>query len=169
MSYATPADMLARYDARVIGDLVGDIGEQVPSAALESNAVLLTFLEEASGEVDVALAFGGRYKPEELQSLTGPTQQLLKRMVCDIAIANLMRRRIPSKPEELEACAAAAKRADEHLKKLHGGEEIFPLPAVVEATKAEVVGPSTLDYAGMQLTRDRTRHYFPHRVTPFGR
>jgi phage gp36-like protein len=165
MLYATAADMLARFDARVLGDLVNDTDSQVDSIGLQSDAVLLAMLGDASGDIEAALLVGGRYTIVDLEALASalpPTNgtAFLKRMCCDITLAYLLRRR-PSKNADSDK--AAADMAERHLDKLRGGDAIFPLDKTIDATEPELVGMRLIDFQNMGLIRDRTRNYFPHR------
>ena len=165
-SYATPADMLARYDARVVGDLVDDTDTQIQPAGLVNNPVLLALLADASSDIDAALTVGSRYTLTDLAGLTGNARQLLIRITCDIALAYLLRRRPSLKSDELKG---VMELANQHLDRLRKGDEIFPLSAVIDASEPLVTGPSTVDFDGMNLMRDRCKNYYPRRVLPFGR
>src|SRR5690242_5903704 len=93
MSYATNPDMLARYDARTVGDLVNDTDIRQTPDQLLTDANLTAALSDACGMVNTAAVVGQRYTPAELAALTGDDLNILKRLVCDIAFVYLANRR----------------------------------------------------------------------------
>ncbi len=167
MSYATPAQFLQRYDARVVGDIVSDNADQVGAAELLDNANLQAALDDASGDIESALLFGERYTPDDLAALTGNSQSLLVRMTCDIAMAFLLRRR-PTK--NAEADAAQLELAEKHLERLRKGDRVFYRGDDVDpAGVVDTTGPTTVQLTSLNLIRDRTQNYYPARQLPFNR
>lgn len=167
MSYATPTEFLKRYDARIVGDLVRDSGEQATSAELLDDVNLQAALDDASGDIDAALMVGERYTPTELDSLTGNSQTLLIRMCCDIAMAFLLRRR-PSKDADKDT--ARLELAERHLNRLRDGEQVFFRGDEFDhAGVLDTTGPSTVQLQNLNLMRDRTQNYYPERRLPFNR
>lgn len=165
MAYASPSDMLARYDARTLGDLVSDDNEQITAVDLTTDAVLLAMLDDASGSIDSELSVGGRFKPADLAGLTGSELSHLKRITCDIAFAYLLRRRGGI---DAEKHGANLKLAETHLERLRRGETIFRIP---DTTNSEPLstGPTLVDLESLNLTRYRTKNYYPHPRLPNGR
>ena len=119
MSYATPAQMLERFDARVIGDLVSDSDSQVSAAELLTDPILQAMLDDASGDIEAALLVGGRYTVADLSGLTGNAQKHLVRICCEVAKAYLLRRRVSYNPEKDKA---EIELAEHHLERLRSGE-----------------------------------------------
>lgn len=166
-SYATPANMLSRFDKRLIGGLVSDTGTEVAEGDLPTNAVLLELLADASGEVESALTVGERYSADQLAALTGNSQKLLIRLVCEITWLNLVGRRGEKYTEDYEAMRKAA---GDRLNRLRKGENVFNIQATLEAGNIHVTGPSTVAIEQLQLMRDRVgTAYYPRRRMPFGR
>lgn len=165
-SYATVAQLLERYDARLIGDIVSDDNEQVAAAALPANAKVLASLADASGDIESALLVARRYSAAELAGLTGHAQMHLIRMTCDIAMSYLLRRRVGTEPEKLAAFLDLAER---HLEKLRKGINVFGLDDQMDAGLPEVTGPTSVDFQNMNLMRDRVHNYYPARRLPFNR
>lgn len=93
MSYATPADLLVRYDARLLGDLVQDANVRLTSAQLLTDANVIAALLDASGLIESACFVGQRYTSANLNGLTGNSLGLIKRLTCDFAFAFLRMRR----------------------------------------------------------------------------
>jgi len=156
MSYATPADLLARVDTQIVGDLITDDDpetglrdrpsrDEILSTASEANSVLQTALDDASGDVLAALGKAKRYTSAQLSGLTGVALAKLKRIVCDIATSYLFDRRPDSKNQEMAEAYAA--KAEKHLKALKTGEDIFGLAdeTDVEAGLVDTDGPTSLD------------------------
>lgn len=163
MSYATPAQFLERYDARDIGDLCNDDGQQVSRIDLLADTKLQAALDDASGAIDAALLAGGRYTAADLVGLTGFSLSFLIRITCDIALANIWGRRPLYRFEERKACMDAA---EAHLKQLRLGENVFNVAANILAGAPTIDGPTTVQYDALNLVRDRTRNYYPARHLP---
>ena len=167
MAYASPADMVLRYDANTLSDLLSDTGEAI--ADLTNNASLLAMLAASSGRLEAALLVSNHYTVTELASLTGNSLALIKDIVCDLTMARVLRRR----PEKIasEALQAVAKEAEEYLDRLRKGDRIFDLAAHEAAGTPDVDGPSAADYEQLNLIPDRTKHFYPPRALrlPLGR
>jgi phage gp36-like protein len=169
MALATPSDMIARYDERSIADLLSDTGDPVESADLATDTKLLAALESASGRVEAAVLVSNNYTAAELAGLTGNSLALLKDIVCDIAMARLLRRR-PEKIGE-DSLASIAKESEDYLDRLRNGDRLFDVPAHREAGTPSVDGPTAVDYQNLNLIPDRTKHFYPRRSgrLPIGR
>lgn len=168
MSYATPAQLLQRYDARTIGDLVSDSGDQVTPTALLSDANLLAQLDDASGEIESALLQAGRYSAGDLSGLltsNSNTRFVLIRLTCDIAMRLLAERR----PwyELNDAYQRRVANADATLDKLRKGERVFDLEPVKDAGLPEANTPSLESVENLNLTVDAARRgFYPARRVP---
>lgn len=157
-AYATGSDLVARYDADMVRDLATD-REDVTSAEIASNARVLVALEDASGEVDVALLAGGRYTVDQLQTLTGNSRSHLKSIVCSLAIVALHSRRPES--AEKDFIDQLSERAREAIRALKRGENIFGLDEIVDATAPEATGPTAIQIQNRNALPDRMARYFP--------
>jgi phage gp36-like protein len=91
MAYATPQDLLIRYDERRVADLVSDTGTR--SATPLTSPVVAAVLEDAAGILDSACRVGGRYSLTDLANMSGSGHSLLVRLSCDIAYSLLVARR----------------------------------------------------------------------------
>lgn len=130
MSYAQPSDMLARKDARRLGDLVSDTGVRVSSASLLTDPVLQAALDDAQALIDAAILRGQRYLPAELLALLPPatptsSYQLLIRLNCDLAYGLLVGRRGYSRSDTLNQ-APGYEEALGMVEALADGQRIFP-------------------------------------------
>lgn len=169
MAYATASDMTARYDARLIGDLLADDGTRVASGSISGNANLTAALDDASGEIEAALLMGGRYTTAQLSALTGNSAKHLVRITCDIAMAFLWGRRGAAAGAKAEQRAGAEAIANGHLERLRKGETIFDVDGLVDAANPTIDGPSTATLTNLNLISRRTRRYFPAQRLPNGR
>lgn len=157
MSYATPSDLLARYDARVLGDVVGDNNLRIDSTALLTNVNVQAALDDASGMINSAVLVAQKYSPLDLAAMTGVDKALLLRHVCNLAYGLLtMRRGLPV--DKLDQF----KMSMEALDKLRSGERVFGVPANEEAGNPQASFPSFSTYNNLKLMRDVSR-YFPVR------
>lgn len=162
-SYAEPSDLLTRYDARVIGDLVKDDGIRAGRDALLDHPVLLAALADASGEIDASVLQAKRYTAADLEALTGNSLAHLKRLTCTIAFGLLWERRPWSDSEE-NAREEAQKRARQALEMLRKGQTIFDVDDVKDAGLPSTHEPSIERIRALNLTVDHARgHYYPHR------
>ena len=132
-AYATPADMLIRYDKRLIGRLVSDTGTPVTDDfALNNNIVLRTLLKEASGIVESYAFKGGRYTREMLQQLYNSNtsgRELLVSLVCAITLYLLWRRRGDPNIQPPKDYVIA----EQYLRQLERGANIFAFLGTEEA------------------------------------
>lgn len=161
MSYATPADLLARYDRRTIGQLVRDDGVQATESELLSSNVVQAALDDAAGEIDAALLVGGKYRPSELAELAGNARSLLIRITCWIAMRHLWGRRPyledPAKDE-------AEQQARKMLAALRKGELLFALDedAAVASSLPALVADTPESVRAQNLIVDHARgKFFP--------
>lgn len=136
MAYATPDNMIERFDVRTLGDLSSDDGTRITASGLKTNAKIVASLSDASGQLEAACLQGERYTIEDLGGLTGDSESFLVRIVCDLALGYLWRRKfyVEENPARLEA----VQRADEHLTRLRSGEWVFDVTEVKEAGRAKV-------------------------------
>ena len=164
-SYATPAQMLQRYDARTIGDLVSDDGNRIDPTELLTDVVLQAQLNDASGEIETNLLQGERYQVSDLEALTGNTQFTLIRLTCDIAMRLLSERR----PwyELNEAYTQRLEQSNKTLEQLRKGTNVFNVTANIEASQPKVDTPSIQSINSLNLTVDAARRgYYPARRLP---
>ena len=164
MSFASPAQMLERYDARTLGDIVSDTGVRVTSANLLTDANLQAALDDASGEIESALYQARRYSASDLAALTGNSLKLLVRLTCQIAFGHLWERRPWSDDEQRER---AIERADKALERLRKGEHVFDLDAQKDAGLPETAQPTVSSIQSLSMTVDESRRgYYPRRRYP---
>lgn len=119
-SYATATNLINSHNANDIGDWCSKTGIRVTPVDILTDTVVAAALLRASGEVEAYCQKGKRYKPVDLNALTGASQALLVGLVCDLAMYHLGKRFVPD-PEKI----AGAKEAKETLKAIGEGELIF--------------------------------------------
>lgn len=166
-SYAAPAQMLERHDARTLGDLVADDGVRRTSTQLLTDANLQAALDDASGAIEASLLQGKRYSTVDLTALTGNSQKYLIRLTCAIAFGLLYERR-PA--YQSDARDDAMNRAEEALEKLRRGEHIFNLDDAKDAGMPSITGPTTVELDRLNLMTTQARgKFYPRRNRPDNR
>lgn len=163
MAYATGDDLIQRYDIDLIGDLATDERETELRDQVAEHPHVLTALDDASGQVDVALLAGGRYTVAQLQSLQGSSLSHLKAIVCALAMAAL-HDRCPEAVDP-EYIKRLSEQAFESLRMLRRGENVFGLDEIVEATRTDTGGPSAIDLRNRNGLAERMHGYFPQPAT----
>lgn len=158
MPYADGDDLVARYDVDLIRDLATD-REGIDSDQIPTEPRVLVALDDASGEVDVALLAGGRYRAEQLAGLTGHALSHLKQIVCGLAIAALYRRR----PESFERqyIEDITRDARESIRALRRGENVFGLDEHIAASTPEATGPTAIQIRNRNDLSSRMSRFFP--------
>lgn len=164
MAYADASDIKARKDVRTLGDLVGDADTRATSVELDTDTVLATALQDASGIIDAAVFHAGRYSADDLNGLTGNSLALLKRLTCDIAYTLLRRRRGYTGDEGEDL--AEFKQADQMLERLRKGERVFDVAEVIDAGNTQVVTITPTIVAQQNTVVSVADRYFPTRPYP---
>lgn len=166
-SFATPAEFLQRYDARIFGDVVRDDGNQATAEELLDDPNLQAALDDASGDIESACLVGERYLPADLAALTGHSLFHLKRICCDIAVAFLLRRRPSDDPDR---DTARLELAEKHLERLRTGEMVFYRgDGADQGGTPDTTGPTTVQLQELNTIRRRTNNYYPAGALPFNR
>jgi phage gp36-like protein len=124
MAYATPQDLLIRYDERRVADLVSDTGTR--SAAPLTSPVVAAVLEDAAGIIDSACRVGGRYSIADLAAMAGSGHYLLVRLSCDIAYGLLVARRGYS-TTDMKVMAPQLEFANKMLDDLRKGDRVLDI------------------------------------------
>ncbi|MBS0205003.1 MAG: DUF1320 family protein [Planctomycetes bacterium] len=165
MPYATPTDLLERYDARLIGDLVRDDGVQEPANSLPANTVLLAVLADASAAVDAAVFVGNRYTVTQMAALSETAAAFVRRLTCDLALVYLKRRRGRF---DQERDAALLNEVNSTLQSLRNGTDLLLLnqQSSAAASTLELVRPELIPVVTRQTIRNRTRNYYPDPPNP---
>jgi phage gp36-like protein len=160
MAYANGNDLIARFDARIVGDLLADDDTRVAAGSIPANANALAALDDASSMINSACQVGQRYTQAQLAALSGTDAKLLVRLACDLAFIYLCQRR-GIKPAMYEE---TFERSTDMLEKLRNGEAIFAVPANIEAGTPTDIFPSQAVYQTVNLLRDATNNnFFPVR------
>ncbi len=126
--YASPQDLLERYDVRTVGELASDTGIPLTAQQMKTSARILAAILDASGALESACIVGNRYTPHDLQSLTGASANFCKMLVCDLAMGRLVMAR-PTKDETPQFYTMAL----QWLERLRLGERIFGLQETADA------------------------------------
>lgn len=158
-AYATPADLLKRYDARSVGDLVNDAGSRQTPTQILTDPNVLACLDDGAAYINAAAIVGNRYTIAQLQALTGVDAAMLIRLNCDLTFGYLVLRR-GNDPRQLQSFVDAEKI----LGLLREGQLIFDVPASLAVGVGSSNFPSPVAYATLNLYRDECQA-FPVRST----
>jgi phage gp36-like protein len=159
MAFASANDLTNRYDYRLIGDLCSDEMSELTLGQVLAEAKVSSALDDAAGEIVVGLQTGGNYTEEDLNELDGLNQSHLIRVNCDLAMCLLIQRR-PNRVN-IEVAEKICEAARGHLNRLRKGENIFGIPAKVEAGNLSVSHMSAMQLESLNLIPDRMARYFP--------
>jgi len=169
-AYASVADLIARRDKRVIGELVNDDDDTLTDAELLASDVLQTLLDDASGQVASAMLSGKRYEPDDLDGLTGHSLSFLKKIVCTLVMADLYERRPGIHQEQSKQYMELARM---YLDDLRSGKNLFNLSDKRNADTAnpDTTAPTTIDYYNLNLLPEQMVRHFANRASrlPRGR
>lgn len=163
MGYARGADMIARFDTRLLGDLCSDTATEIAEADLPANPKMVAALNAGAGKINAACLKGERYSVNDLAGLKNDSLAYLVDMNCTIAWANLWRRKGYTDDNTMRANAVQA--VDDELTRLRNGEHVFDVVAQKQAGRADVTTvPRETIQRDWFLVNDRMRgHIFPRR------
>jgi len=158
--YATPAEMLQRYDSRLLGDLVSDTGAAISAAGLLTDTNLAASLADASSAIDVAVSVGNRYTPAQMADLSTTAASFVRRLTCDLALIYIKRRRGRF---DVEKDAALLKEVNDTLKSLRDGDNLLLLDGETDApaSTVELVKPQLVTVQRPNTIQSQVRNYFP--------
>lgn len=153
--YATPTDALQYFDARTLGDALGDANARLAPSDVVANANLQALLDAASGELEASVLRGQRYTAANLGELTGTGRAFLKRIVCYLAVYPLLWRRNPlgPKPDGLAW-------VEEQKQQLEQGAAVFGLLEAQRAGVASLVTRAAGDAQDRRRTVTRAGRLF---------
>jgi len=158
MAYADGNDLLARYDARILGDLIQDTGTRTTNTVtIAADANVAASLADASGLIESACFVGNRYSAADLSGLAGNGLALIKRITCDLAFALLRQRR----GYDLEQFPLVEKTYA-LLDRLRLGERVFDVDEVEDKGNPTTDAIRIDTILQLNLIRDNIR-YFPVR------
>ena len=158
MSYASPNDLIERYDARILGDLCQDEGERITDVPmLLLSTKLLTALSDASGMVNSAALVGKRYTSTQLTNMIGDAGGFIKRLTCDLAFAFLRQRR----GYDVEQFPTIQESFN-YLDRLRLGERVFDIEEVESKGNPTSFAIPVYTVVSQNLMEDNNR-YFPNR------
>jgi len=131
----------------------------------DANAILVAALERASYEVRTYAMRGGQYTAAQLDALQAGGDKSLVGLVCDIAVAILLARRMREIPESMRMQLS---RANEMLAALRDGKQVFTgdsgvAGGAVEAGQAEISIVSASQRGSLRMASDQP--FFPARRT----
>ena len=163
MGYASPDDMISRFDVRTLGDLCGDASTRITATLLETNPKMIAALDSAAGKINAACLQGERYSVDDLAGLKGDSKAFLVDINCVVAWGNLWRRK--GYTEDNMVRANAIQDANDELRRLRTGEHVFDVLEQKQAGRADVsTVPRETIGRDWNLVNDRMRgHIYPRR------
>lgn len=156
--FATPLDMIDRFDETILRDLCSDNG--TAETDLCASSKMSSAIASAEGRVVGACQVGQLYQQADLAALTGPAQAMLVDLVCGLAMQNLLRRR-PGR-EAFKDYMEATQHYEANLDQLRNGQRLFPIAANLAASTVDIEGPTTVQVTDLNLITTRARGYFPN-------
>lgn len=159
IAFATGCDLTSRFDFELVGDLCSDRRESLSESQAQNHPNVRAALEDASGEVVMALIAGGRYTESQLHQLTGVSRNNLIRIVCDIAMSHLVSRRCDS--GYIELAEKLARQARTHLNSLKLGENILGIPELQQSGTMELSIMSSHQLDDLNTLPTRMNGFFP--------
>jgi hypothetical protein len=165
MVLATPADWVLAYNEKTLKDLCSDSG--TPIADLTTNPRVLRFLDIGAGHVIAACVVSGIYSTDDLEEIantSGPTQSLMKGLVCKLALIEAMEKN----PEKFasESLAKIREQTEEYLDQLRNGKRLFVVPSNPtgnsDAGTPQCDGMTTMAILNRNGLPTRVRNYYPN-------
>ena len=156
MSYATPADLMLRFDANLLGMLVNDNSQQLTPVQINSDAATLAALQDATGIIESALYVAYKYTAADMLHLSANSASLLKRLCCDYAIVMLCQRRGYDYHDKYPMLDLSV----ELVQKLRFGERVLDFADNKQAGLAAVSRPSVIQQQQAGLVTTNT-NIFP--------
>lgn len=156
----TPADMLARFDIRMLLRLCFDDDAAYDQAALEQSPILIAAIGDACGEFRAAVSVAGMYDEDQLNRLTEDSQSLAKRIICELAASFLYSRRGGEARETIKELRLSA---EEYLDRLRKGERLFSLQeddTKEKAGRPTLEEPTVVELRNLNGVTQRARVYF---------
>lgn len=162
MAYATAAQMCQKFDRREISQMCAESDTNIPPAAsIEGNAILLSALESASGQVRSAALIANKYTEADLETLAGNQDDFLVTLICRLAMGSLLIRR--SVHREVPPVIQDAMN---WLAALRLGEMIFNVQANRDKGNVHTVQPTTVELSNEGMLSGRAAgRWFPQRAT----
>lgn len=130
--WASISELSARYDTRVLAQLVSDT--DTAAGSISSNSILTAMLEDATAIVQSAVYQGQTYTSSQMATIAAAKNPLLIRLVCDIAVQKLHARRMRDMPSHLQS---SYDEAMDLLDELRKGTRVFDSDANASAQTVE--------------------------------
>ena len=156
------ADMLDRYDSRVLCDLVSDNGVPETTTGLVTNRKIAVAIETAEGRLLAACRVGKLYSDDDIAGLEGANAALAIDLICALALVNLMRRR--PRPELYQTLNILNQENEAYLAQLRDGQRVFAMQTTMDASTPDIKSPTVVDVTNLNLITSRARGYFPDPV-----
>lgn len=161
-AFATPADMIARYDVHTLGDICTDDEDPVTPEKLKTNVKMLTALNSATGRIKAAALRAARYTVADLEGLTGESKEYLKTLTCRVAFWELWQRKPYADDQQRKDVKTLC---DEAIEQIRSGDECFEVAAVIAAGHPTIETVSRVEIQqDWSLAVDQARpRFYPQR------
>jgi len=161
MAILTNADMLERFDYRLISQQLSDSNVPYTSAQLLTSQQLTNIITDGEGLVISALYVAYKYTAADLAALDTDSLLVLKRIIADIAFIYICSRR----GYDYKAKMPLVEDSYEQLQKLRNGERVLNIPGNEEAglTQNSTLGSFFTTQVNAGLITTVTR-YFPEPI-----
>lgn len=158
-AFASANDLVARHDARTIRQLATDDPEKPLAEGAElTDANVQTALEDASAQIQAALISYGKYEIDDLENVQDRARQLLVKITCIIAMANMFERRPRFNPDQADGYYEQAQKI---LERLQNGDNMLNLTDKTQPVTPTVDGPTSVDLTNMNRFPERMLRFFP--------
>jgi hypothetical protein len=152
----TNAELLERFDYRLIDQQLSDNNTVIGSAALASSTQLSEIITDAEGLVLSALYTAYKYTSDNMTNLDSDSAHVLKRIIADIAFIYICSRRGYDYKNKMPLVEDSYKQ----LQRLRNGERVLNFPSNLEAGNTFNESVSFVNQAIAGLVTTSTR-YFP--------
>lgn len=156
----TVADLVNRWDARLLAQLARDDGQLETNLA--SNPRISAALRGAEGQLRAAILKGGRYSIEELEQLDPEDLEFYKDIVCNLAMLRLAAARVNTIGGDIYK--TLREDTQQLLRQLESGEMIFASPRARKGSLPEGRAITLAQFHAQNLLVDRCTRFYPPRV-----
>ncbi|MBE41884.1 MAG: hypothetical protein CL480_11360 [Acidobacteria bacterium] len=171
-AFADSADMLARYDARTLGDLLADDGTRVTTGNMAANTRLSAALKSATGRLKAAVLRAERYTVDDIANMQSSghanydeeSSEYLKTLTCDVAFWEIWKAK-PHRGNHASDRKEAREASDLAIAAMTSGAEVFNVPRITDAgtPKVATVTRAEIESEWMLAVDQARGRFYPRR------
>lgn len=162
-AFLTAAELLRRYDVRLVGQYASDSGTPLDAAGVAASTAVSDILADAAEEIAAACRVAGRYTRAYLDGIAADSAttvgHLLKRLNADLAFGLLVARRGYGASEFAQLAPRYAP-AQILLQQLRDGKRIFDSDSHAAAGLPDSVSAGDATAAGVTYLVTNASRYF---------